>query len=361
MKLTLKIKLLPSDIQTDMLLQTMRESNAACDAISDIAWHNKLFNQFKLHKLSYESIRASFNLSAQMVIRCLSKVCDSYKLDKKTNRAFKPLGAIAYDSRILTYKNGIASIWCIGGREKMPFVCHNQKYIPYIKGEADLIYKKGKFYLFQTCEVPEEDLHEVDEFIGVDFGCTDIVATSDNQIVSSKWVNDYRVKREKIRSSIQRKGTKSSKKLLKRLSGKEKTTAKIINHTISKELVLRAKEQGNGIAIENLTHIRSRAEKKVRKKQRGLRSKWTYNQLRQFITYKCQLNGVKLVVINPAYTSQTCHSCMCIGKRNSKNFFCKTCGNYDADINAAKVISLVGLSVNQPEKASICSCQLHRA
>ena len=142
MKLTLKIKLLPSDIQTDMLLQTMRESNAACDAISDIAWHNKLFNQFKLHKLSYESIRASFNLSAQMVIRCLSKVCDSYKLDKKTNRAFKPLGAIAYDSRILTYKNGIASIWCIGGREKMPFVCHNQKYIPYIKGEADLIYKK---------------------------------------------------------------------------------------------------------------------------------------------------------------------------------------------------------------------------
>ena len=191
--------------------------------------------------------------------------------------------------------------------------------------------------------------------------CTDIVATSDNQIVSSKWVNDYRVKREKIRSSIQRKGTKSSKKLLKRLSGKEKTTAKIINHTISKELVLRAKEQGNGIAIENLTHIRSRTEKKVRKAQRGLRSKWTYNQLRQFITYKCQLNGVKLVVINPAYTSQTCHSCMCIGKRNSKNFFCKTCGNYDADINAAKVISLVGLSVNQPEKASICSCQLHRA
>jgi IS605 OrfB family transposase len=296
-----------------------------------------------------------------MVVRCLSKVCDSYKLDKKTKRTFKSLGSIAYDSRILTYKNDSVSIWCIGGREKMPFVCHNQKFLPYIKGEADLIYIKGKFYLFQTCEVPEEDLHDSDEFIGVDFGCTDIIATSEGQTVSSKTINNYRIKREKIRSSIQRKGTKSSKKLLKRLSGKEKTTAKIINHTISKELVLQAKKLGKGIAIENLTHIRSRTEKKVRKKHRGLRSKWSYNQLREFITYKAKLNGVKLVVVNPAYTSKTCHSCMCIGKRNSKNFFCKTCGHYDADINAAKVISLVGLTVNQPEKASICSCKLHRA
>ena len=361
MKLTLKIKLLPSEEQKEKLLATLIESNAASDAISEIAWNNKIFNQFKVHKLSYESIRASFDLSAQVVVRCISKVCDSYKLDKKTKREYNSLGAIAFDSRILTYKNGIASIWVIGGREKIPFVCHNPNYIPYIKGEADLVYKKGKFYLFQVCEVPEEDLTDVEGFIGIDFGCKEIVATSDGTIVSSKWINDYRVKREKIRSSIQRKGTKSSKKLLKRLSGKEKTTAKIINHTISKNLVLLAKTQGKGLAIEDLTHIRKRTEKKVRKAQRGLRSKWSYAQLRGFITYKCQLNGVKLVVVNPAYTSQTCHSCLCIGKRVSKNFFCKTCGTYDADITAAKVISLVGVTVNTPEKSSICSCKLRCA
>lgn len=361
MKLTLKIKLLPTDIQKENLLNTIRTANNVCDSISEIAWSNKVFNQFKLHSICYDTIRASCNLSSQMVIRCLSKVCDSYKLDKKTKRTFKELGSIAYDSRILTYKKDSVSIWCIGGREKMPFVCHNQKFLPYIKGEADLIYIKGKFYLFQTCEVPEEDLHNSDEFIGVDFGCKDIVATSEGSIVSSKKINNYRVKREKIRSSIQRKGTKSSKKLLKRLSGKEKTTAKIINHTISKELVLEAKAKGKGIAIENLTYIRSRTEKKVRKQHRGLRSKWAYDQLRQFITYKCELNGVKLVVVNPAYTSKTCHSCMCIGKRVLKNFFCKTCGDFDADINAAKVISLVGVGINNPEKSSICSCKLQCA
>jgi len=165
MKLTLKIKLLPSDIQKEKLLTTIRASNLACDFISEIAWNNKVFNQFKLHAISYHAIRASCDLSSQMVTQCLVKVCNSYKLDKKTKRTFKELGSIAYDSRILTYKNDSVSIWCIGGREKMPFVCHNQKPLPYVKGEADLIYIKGKFYLFQTCEVPEEDLHDSDDFI----------------------------------------------------------------------------------------------------------------------------------------------------------------------------------------------------
>jgi hypothetical protein len=52
----------------------------------------------------------------------------------------------------------------------MPFVCHNPKYLPYIKGESDLVYKKGKFYLFQTVDIPDEDVDDVEEFIGVDFG-----------------------------------------------------------------------------------------------------------------------------------------------------------------------------------------------
>ncbi len=48
----------------------------------------------------------------------------------------------------MTYKpNDIVSLWAIGGRIKIPFVCHNRNYLPYIKGEADLVYKKGKFYL----------------------------------------------------------------------------------------------------------------------------------------------------------------------------------------------------------------------
>ena len=361
MKLTLKIKLLPTDEQADLLLDTMKEANAVCNAISDVAWQEKIFNNFKLHHRTYHAYKATFNLSSQMLIRQIAKVADAYKLDKKVKRQFKPLGGIAYDSRIMTYKpNNIVSLWCIGGRQKISFVCHNPKYLPYIKGEADLVYKKGKFYLFQTIDVPEEDVEDVEEFIGVDMGLLEIASLSNGKNFSSKKLNDYREKRQKVRSSLQSKGTKGSKKVLKRLSGKERTTSTIINHTISKQIVQLAKSEGKGIAIEDLKGIRFSASKKG-KKFRTRVGKWNFNQLRSFLTYKCLLNGVKLVVVPPAYTSKTCHNCLHIGNRQGKKFTCSNCNSvFDADENAAKNIALLGTNyVNSPEKPSMLYCQVH--
>ena len=176
MKLTLKIKLLPTDEQLNLLLDTMKEANTVCDAISNVAWEKRIFNNVKLHHEIYHSYKAIFNLSSQMLIRQIAKVANAYKLDKKTKRTFKPLATIAYDSRIMTYKpNNVVSLWCIGGRQKINFVCHNPNYIPYIKGEADLLCKKGKFYLFQSVDIPEEDMEDVEAFIGMDTGFTDLL------------------------------------------------------------------------------------------------------------------------------------------------------------------------------------------
>ena len=363
MKLTLKIKLLPTDEQANLLLETMKEANAVCNAISDVAWQEKIFNNFKLHHRTYHAYKATFRLSSQMLIRQIAKVADAYKLDKKVKRQFKPLGSIAYDARIMTYKpDNIVSLWCIGGRQKINFVCHNPDYIPYIKGEADLVYKKGKFYLFQTVDVPEEDMEDVEEFIGVDFGLTDIISTSDNTKHSADWINQYREKRQKVRSSIQRKGTRSSKKLLKRLSGKERTTATILNHTISKSLVQSAKEQGKGIAIEDLTNIRF-TSKRRNKKFRTKLGRWNFGQLRSFLEYKSLLNGVQLVVVEPRYTSQTCSCCKHIGKRTNKVFKCtnQNCevDVLDSDYNASLNIASLGRAyVNHAGKSNDMCCSI---
>lgn len=361
MKLTLKIKLLPTSEQAGVLIQTMREANAVCNAISDVAWQNKVFNQFKIHNLCYHGFKSTFNLSSQMLVRCIGKVADAYKLDKKTKRTFKPLGGIAYDSRIMTYKSdSIVSLWCIGGRQKIKFVCHNPNYLPYIKGEADLVYRKGKFYLFQTVDIPEQDVEDVEAFVGVDFGLTDICVTSDGVKHTADTLNAYREHRQKVRSSIQRKGTRSSKRLLKRLSGKERTTATIINHTISKSIVQSAKMQGKGISVEDLTNIRF-TSKRRNKKFRVKLGRWSFGQLRSFIDYKARLSGVKFVVVEPAYTSQTCSVCHSIGTRKNKSFTCTNCGNdMDADLNAAKNIATLGAAVNQPEKSGMY-CLLHTA
>lgn len=372
MKLTLQIRLLPTDEQAKSLMDTIKECNKACNQISDIAWQTKTFNQFRLHHLVYRKIKDTSRLTAQALVRCISKVVDAYKPDKRKKRNFKPLGAITYDTRILSYKKDSqeVSIWSVDGRLKIPFVCHNPKYLPYIKGEADLVTKKGKFYLFQTVEVPEEDIKDVEEFIGVDFGITNIATLSDGTFFGSGSLNKVRDKYFKVRRSVQRKGTRGSKKLLRRLKGREQRHATITNHTIAKQIVEKAKSLNVGIAVEDLTHIRERTT--VRNAQRRRHHSWAFAQLRSFLEYKAKLAGVLLVVVDPKFTSKTCNVCKTIGNRNGKHFSCPNCGNItDADINAAKNIAQLGAlckpsrkDVNMlnfvshiPLKADCFSCQ----
>src|SRR5690606_41721363 len=67
------------------------------------------------------------------ILRSIAKVSDAHGLDKKTKRKFKPLGAIAYDAGIMTYKpDHVVSLWCIGGRQKIDFVCHRPEHIPLV-------------------------------------------------------------------------------------------------------------------------------------------------------------------------------------------------------------------------------------
>ena len=366
MKLTLKIKLLPTNDQAALLLQTMRVANAAYDFISEKAWQEKIFNKAKLHNQVYYPLRSKFKLSSQMLIRSIAKVCDAYALDKKTKRKFNPLGAIAYDARILTYKpNNVVSLWCLGGRQKINFVCHKPEYFSLKKGEADLVYKKGKFFLCQTIEVPPEESKGVDDFIGCDFGITDIVVTSDGVKHPADGLNTYREHRQKVRSSIRAKTDTSKRstkrncrKLSKRLQGKERTHASIMNHTIAKAIILTAKQSGKGVAIEDLTNIRF-TSKRRNKKFRTKLGRWSFGQLRLFLEYKGLLYGVPVVVVDPRYTSQTCNVCKHIGKPANKHFKCSNCGSYmDADANALINIATLGGAVNRARKSNAMSCTI---
>lgn len=311
MKLTLKLKLLVTPSQSASLLETMVCANKACNDISGVAFKNKIYNKYKLHHQTYYSIKNKFNLTAQVVVRCISKVADSYKIkNKQVKRVFSKFSSIPYDSRILRYKkNNFVSIWSIKGRLEIPFTCYNSMFYAHKEGEADLVYKNKKFYLYQTVQITEKPLRQNKEFIGCDFGLKNICTTSYKKVYSGKWLNNYREHKQKIRSSIKAKADSSKRstrrncrKLSKRLSGREKTTAKIINHTISKEIVKSAKNSNRGIAVEDLTNILI-TSKRRNKSFRTKVGSWGFASLRNKITYKAKLNGVKLVIVDGAYTS----------------------------------------------------------
>ncbi len=138
---------------------------------------------------------------------------------------------------------------------------------------------------------------------------------------------------------------------MRRLAGYERRYQIWQNHSISAAIVRRAVETNSAVAIEDLTGIRDRTNKQPRNKTERRRSNsWAFYQLRQFLAYKCLRDGVNLITVNPAYTSQTCHSCLHIGDRSGKQFKCENCGFYgDADWNGSLMIAILGDSVSNPE------------
>ena len=326
----MQIKLLPTDEQAASLLETIEAFNAACNYVSQIAHAQNMVSHVCLHKEAYYAIRETFGLSAQMAVRAIGKVSEAYKRDRKTLHTFREHGAMVLDDRILSYK-GIdrASIATIAGRILVPFVVgkYGTERLSMMRGQADLIYRNGMFFLLQTVNLPDPPTINPDDFLGIDMGIVNIVTDSDGQRHAGNTVNNVRHRSQRLRSKLQKKGTKSAKRLLKMRRRKEARFARDVNHCISKQLVKKAKDTGRGIAIEELKGIRARIT--AQKPQRYRLHSWSFSQLRSFIEYKARLAGVPVVAVDPRNTSRTCPECGCIDKKNrpaQSTFSCVSCG-----------------------------------
>lgn len=323
---------------------TMQRANVACDWLSERAWGASVFAQFALHKLAYYEARVEFpDLSSQMVVRCIAKVADAYKLDKVTKRRFRPLGSIAYDARLLSWKDDVVSLWALTGRTHIPFVCgsRQQQLLAYDRGETDLVLRKGKFYLFVSVNVPDVEEKGVVGWLGVDVGVVNVATTSDGKNYSGTSLNALRARADKLRQKLQRKGTKSAKRLLRKRRLKERRFSRHVNHCISKQIVVAAERTGLGIALENLDGIRSRI--RARRPQRRILHSWAFGDLQAKISYKAKRAGIPVCYVDPRNTSRECRVCGHVAKGNRKtrdNFACLSCGHTaDADVNAARVIA----------------------
>src|SRR5215217_2572962 len=345
MKLVAQLQLKPTDQQRLLLKATLERANAACNAISAYAWEQQTFGQYALHDALYHRLRAEFSLTAQLVIRCLSKVADAYKLDKHAKRHFKEHGSIAYDQRILTYHTAqqSVSIWTLSGREALAYVCgeRQQELLKHQRGESDLVYHRGKWYLLATCELDDPTPAEVDRWLGVDRGVVNLAADSDGEIFQGDLVEARREWLTRRRQELQRCGTKSARKRLRQLAGQQDRFQRHVNHCISKQLVLKAKRTKQGIALEDLKGINLRT--RVGHQDRARRGNWSFDQLGTFVKYKARRYGVKYSEVDPRYTSQRCAACGHTDKANRRaqaDFLCQACGHtYHADLNAAINIS----------------------
>jgi putative transposase len=353
MKLTVHLKLQPTPAQADMLRRTLETANAACDYISQVAFATQTFRQFAIHKLTYQRVRETFGLAAQLTVRCIAKVADAYKLDRKVQRSFAAHGAVAYDDRILSFAlpASLVSIWTLNGRQAIPFVCGKRQrmLLEHQRGESDLVFVGGSWYLFATCEVETPELFEADSALGIDLGVTNIATDSDGEVHSGKAIKNVRYRHRRLRNKLQKIGTLGSRRRLRELAGQERRFAKHVNHCLSKRIVAKAECTKRAIALEDLTHIRTRM--KARRSQRATLHSWAFAQLRNFIVYKAQLKGIPVHFVDPRNTSRTCPTCGHCAKENRKtqaSFVCTSCGFAGlADVIAAGNIASRA-AVNRP-------------
>jgi putative transposase len=353
MKQTMLLKLLPTTEQHQALLDTMRAFNEAANCVAQVAFAEKTANKFALQKLVYSELRTTYKLAAQLAIRCISKASEAYKRDKSIQPTFKPAGALVYDSRVMSFKGLLTvSLLTISGRVLVPFQvgAYQQARLDAIKGQADLLYRNGTFYLAVTLDVAEPTPDRSDRTLGVDLGIVNLATDSEGETFSGELVERNRKRHHALRQRLQKRGTKSARRHLKKLSGKEARFKKNTNHVISKRIVAKAKANRQGIAIEELRHIRKRTDSTVRHSQRSRHSSWAFGQLRFFLQYKAALAGVPVRLVDPRNTSRTCSVCGHCAKANRKSqavFCCVQCGlTMNADINAA--INISRASVMEP-------------
>lgn len=351
MKQTLMLKLTTTPEQYKALVETMERFSEACNYISQLAFTRYTASRVKLHHLAYRYLREHYGLSAQMAVRVVGKVVEQYRKDKSKLIQFKPHSAMVYDSRILAFKGlDKVSILTLNGRQLIPIRIgeYQRARINTVVKETDLILRNNIFYLAIVVDAPEASTNDPTGTIGVDLGVIHLAVDSDGEFYSGEQVDKAREKIDTLKASLQRKDTKSAKRHLKRLSGKESRFRRNTNHIISKRLVSKAKDTHRQIALEDLKGV---GDSTVRHNQRRRHKSWAFNQLRQFITYKAKIAGVLVKLVDPRNTSRTCPCCGFVSKHNrvsQSSFVCQACGfASNADLTGAINIASRA-SVNEP-------------
>ncbi len=336
MKQTIAVKLEPTPEQASSLRLTMEAFNRGCDYVAQVAFQKRLANKIAIQPLVYGTLRSEFGLSSQMAIRAIAKAIEAYKEIKKRDKniqpTFDPHGAMVYDHHIMSFRDlSHVSLLTLTGRELLPlrYGAYQEARMCRVRGQADLTFRDGVFYLYLTVDMPTPPPIEPADVLGVDLGIAVLAMDSDGEAHTGEGVKQCRRRFQRLRKGLQSCGSKSAKRHLKRIRRRESRYQRHINHCISKHLVQKALVGQRALAIEELTGIRERTQATVKKTQRYERLSWAFHQLRQFLAYKCEATGIPLHVIDPRNTSRTCLACGHCAKENRRNqsgFLCIECG-----------------------------------
>ena len=374
--ITIKVKLDLQHIEdVSKIINTAEQYRQACNYISEyIFTHGFQLNQLKLQKEIYNVIRVRFGLKSMMAQSAIRSTIARYKtvntqlkqnpyrfqdvntkkwyrvsrniewLEKPINFA-RPQADLVRNRDWSKLANGKLSINTLEGRIFATPICSAsfEKYFSsdWKLGGAKLIEHGGNWYLHisATKSIEAVTTEQITHVVGIDRGIRFHAVCYDEQgkttFFSGSKARTKRNKFAKVRAELQSKGTKSAKRVLKRISGRENRWMTDVNHCLSKTLV-RKYDKNTLFVLEDLTGITFDEDNlKGSNESRYEKRSWAFYQLEQFLTYKANLNHSAVLKVPAQYTSQRCPKCGYIDKKNRNHkshvFKCKCgyCSNDD--------------------------------
>jgi putative transposase len=210
--------------------------------------------------------------------------------------------------------------------------------------------QNGRVYASFSCdEVPQNILPASMKEIGIDVGIKSFAVMSDGQTVDNpKYLKQSEDKLKELQKQYSKKRTRKTRKKLSNLHAKVGNQRKDFLHKLSRNIVNRF----GFIFIEDL-----KPKQMVNGNYRILNkfiNDAAWSRFFDFLSYKAEEAGRKLIKVNPKNTTQACSACgKIVPKDLSVRVHLCSCGlKIDRDINAALNILWAGQSLCSTQEAA---------
>lgn len=361
---TIVLPLELSKADFDLLAEAARIYNRMWSSIVSWCDTNKSVNRTRMQKENYHRLRKQYpELPSQFV--CVGmrdaagavKSWNSNRPKRKWNmKASRKALTINYDLRLMSVRGDLLTLSTLQEHKRV------RTLMPEIPLWFDTLYPDRKLNAAKLILDPKTGTARIAliyrlntpfterkglPVLGVDLGEHTLAMDSRGGEHNANHMWGVKRRYAHNRKTLQEKGTRSAHRRLKAMSGREKRFIRDVNHCISKQL---ANTPNIGyIAFEDLTYIRRQAGRntKTGKRRRNMLHQWSFSQLQEFTTYKAIRKGIRILMVDPSYTSQRCNRCGYVDRRNRNGarFDCKRCGWSDhADHNAALNIQDRGMA-----------------
>lgn len=330
---------IPVNLPQERFFSLMAQCAEIFNAHIDWALEQKTYNKSKAHRDLYNELRLAYpDVPSALLQATRDNALEAIKPTKfKQTPRKKPTSGLRYDKRTITLRGEQLTISCIGKRVKLILNLPNyfrEIYENWDFRGATVTYTKQtkQFWVRLVFEHPDPEKLEHGDVQGINRGLYHLCSTHDGKFFSSNKIRATQRRCLYNRKQLQQKGTRSAKRRLKAMSGREKRFMRDVNHCVSKKLALQPEYRI--FALEDLSGIRN--QRRGKKLNKWL-SSWSFSMLENFLSYKSVALGKETAFVDARYTSQRCSRCGNTNRANRKKsrFHCRSCGfQTHSDINS---------------------------